>query len=117
MIAACRSGLTGSPATNYNYYSRVSGTCQFRDGRPGTPLAAGNLAQWRSAQSVDAMSVEGALTLAADGRLLPASQARNLGLSLPEVSDDIDREQRTGPVDIGADEFGLVDAIYRNGFE
>jgi parallel beta-helix repeat protein len=111
------SGLTGSPATNYNYYSRTTGTCQFRDGRPAAPLAAGTLSQWRTALSVDAMSVEGALTLATDGRLLAASQARNIGLSMADVSDDIDAEQRTLPVDIGADEFGLVDAIYRNGFE
>ncbi len=111
------SGLAGGPGTNYNYYARTSGSCQFRDGRPAAPLAVGNLAQWRNAVNADGMSVEGPLSLASDGRLLASSQARNVGVLLPEVVDDIDQDVRSAPVDIGADEFSFADLLLRNGFE
>jgi parallel beta-helix repeat protein len=111
------SALIGSPGTNYNFYARTAGSCQFRDSRPGAPLAAGNLAQWRVAQNGDAMSLEGPLQLASDGRLVAASQAINRGLSLAEVTVDIDNQLRVAPVDIGADEFVAKDQIFGNGFE
>ncbi len=110
------SGLSGNPGTNHNYYSRTAGACAFRDGRPGSTAANVNLTQWRSALNVDAQSVEAPLSLAADGKLLATSAARDIGVSLAQVTDDIDRETRTAPIDIGADEFN-ADAGFRDGFE
>jgi parallel beta-helix repeat protein len=111
------SGLLGSPGSNYNYYARSTGSCQFRDARPGAPLAQGTLAQWRAAQNVDAMSLEGALQLASDGHLIATSQAINRGVTLAEVTLDFDNQARIAPIDIGADEFSVSDQLFGNGFE
>ncbi len=111
------SGLSGSPNSNFNYYSRNSGACVFADGRPGAPLASGNLNQWRSALGVDGMSIEAPLTLATDGRLLAGSAAIGVAQTQAGFSDDIDQQTRSAPWDIGADEFGLSDLLMRDGFE
>lgn len=111
------SGLSGAPGSDYNFYSRNSGACLFRDARPGASLSNGNLTQWRAAVSADAMSVEGALSLSSDGHLLPGSPARDLGLTIAEVVDDFDQQTRVPPFDIGADEFAQSDVLLRNGFE
>jgi parallel beta-helix repeat protein len=111
------SGLSGAPGSDFNFYSRSAGACLFSDGRPGAPLASGNLSQWRSAQGADSMSTEAPLNLAADGRLLATSAAIALGQTQPSFNDDIDQQTRTAPWDIGADEFGLSNLILVDGFE
>ena len=111
------SGLTGSPGSNFNFYSRSTGACVFADGRPGAALASGNLSQWRSALGVDGMSVEEALSLAADGKLLANSAAIKIAQTQAGFNDDIDQQQRSAPWDIGADEFGVSDLVLRDGFE
>ena len=111
------SGLSGAPGSDYNFYSRSSGGCLFRDARPGASLSSGTLTQWRAAVAADGMSVEGALSLSSDGHLLEGSQARDLALSLTEVSDDFDRQPRVAPSDIGADEFAISEVLLRTGFE
>lgn len=111
------SGLSGAPGSDYNFYSRSSGSCLFRDARPGASLSSGTLTQWRAASAADGMSVEGALTLSSDGHLLAGSPARDLGLTLAEVVDDFDQQTRVPPYDIGADEFGQSDLLLRTGFE
>ena len=75
----------------------------------------GTLAQWRSATNADAQSLEATIALSAAGRILAGSAAINAGMTLIEVTDDIDGQLRTGTPDLGADE--LADGIYRNGFE
>ena len=111
------SGLSGAPGSDYNFYSRSSGGCLFRDGRPGASLSSGTLTQWRAAVAADGMSVEGALTLSSDGHLLAGSPARDLGVTLAEVTDDVDQQMRVPPYDLGADEFAVTDILLRNGFE
>jgi len=95
------SGLSGSPGTNWNGYGNG---CVFRDGRPATSFSQGNLSQWRSALNVDANSKQAAYSVDATGHLPANSPAINAGTVLAEVSDDIDRQIRSAPYDLGADE-------------
>lgn len=97
------SGLSGSPGTDWNGYTNG---CTFRDGRPGSGVnGAVSLAQWRAARGTDANSKQAAYTVTATGRLPANSPAINAGATLAEVTDDIDRQVRVAPYDIGADEF------------
>ena len=56
------------------------------------------------------------ITVQADGHLLPGSAAIDAGTALAQVSDDIDRQPRTAPLDIGADEAG-DGTLFLDGFE
>src|SRR5690606_31840983 len=95
------SGLSGSPGTNWNGYGNG---CVFRDGRPGGGFSQGNLSQWRNALNVDANSKQAAYAVDANGRLPAGSPAIDAGTVLAEVTDDIDRQARVAPYDLGADE-------------
>ncbi|MGY1521573.1 right-handed parallel beta-helix repeat-containing protein [Luteimonas sp. A482] len=94
------SGLSGSPGSNWNGYGNG---CVFRDSRPGG-FGQGNLSQWRSALNADANSKQAAYAVDATGRLPAGSPAINAGTTLAEVADDIDRQSRNVPYDLGADE-------------
>lgn len=110
-------GLSGNPGTNYNAFHDSTGACNFVDQRPGSPLNdGGTLAQWRAALSADAQSFETTLSLSADGHLLAGSAAIDAGQLLAQVSDDFDRQARSGSYDIGADEYN-GDRIFGNGFQ
>jgi parallel beta-helix repeat protein len=110
------SGLSGSPGMNHNAFFNSTGTCNFFDRRPGSPLEnGGTLTQWRAALNSDAQSIETALSVSADGHLPAGSAAIDAGQSLAQVSDDIDRQPRSGPYDIGADERS-ADVIFADGF-
>ena len=100
------SGLSGSPGSNWNGYGNG---CVFRDARPGG-LGQGSLAQWRSALGADANSRQAAFVVDANGRLPAGSPAINAGTTLAEVVDDIDRQPRSAPYDLGADEVGSAPA-------
>ena len=95
------SGLSGSPGTDWNGYGNG---CVFRDGRPGSGFSQGNLSQWRNALNVDANSKQAAYAVDANGRLPAGSPAIDAGTALAEVTDDIDRQARVAPYDLGADE-------------
>jgi parallel beta-helix repeat protein len=111
------SGLSGNPGTDYNAFHDTSGACEFSDARPGSTLGNNaTLAQWRSALNADSHSIETALSVTADGHLSPGSAAIDAGQTLAQVVDDIDRQVRSAPFDIGADERG-GDAIFANGFQ
>ncbi|MBI5257577.1 MAG: right-handed parallel beta-helix repeat-containing protein [Burkholderiales bacterium] len=100
-------GLSGAPGTDFNWYHNTSGECRFFDNRPGSPLAdGGGLALWRSHQRADANSLTGTIGVTADGHLLAGSPAIDKGVALPQVREDLDRQVRNAPVDIGADEAG-----------
>jgi parallel beta-helix repeat protein len=97
------SGLSGSPGTDWNGYNNG---CTFRDGRPNSGVnGAVSLAQWRAARGTDANSKQAAYSVSATGRLPANSPAINAGAVLAEVTDDIDRQARVAPYDIGADEY------------
>lgn len=108
-------GLVGDPGTDSNRYHDSTGACRFFDTRPAIDYD-GDLAGWRTAEGTDAASSEGPVSIAADGRLVPGSVAIDAGQTLPEVTDDIDREPRTGANDIGADELDAA-ALFADGFE
>lgn len=111
------SGLSGNPGTDYNAFHDMSGACEFSDARPGSPLGNnGTLAQWRNALNADSHSLETVLSVTADGHLPPGSAAIDAGQALAQVVDDIDRQVRSAPFDIGADERS-ADAIFANGFQ
>lgn len=111
------SGLSGNPGTDYNAFRNTAGSCNFIDARPGSPLTGGGtLAQWRTAMNADSQSIETALSVTADGHLPAGSPAIDAGQTLSQVLDDIDRQPRNAPYDIGADE-RAADAIFANGFQ
>jgi parallel beta-helix repeat protein len=95
------SGLSGSPGTDWNGYGTG---CVFRDNRPGSGFSQGSLTQWRNALNVDANSKQAAYSVDANGRLPANSPAINAGTTIAQVTDDIDRQARTAPYDLGADE-------------
>lgn len=97
------SGLSGSPNSDYNGFQAG---CTFRDGRPGSNLSNGNLAQWRSATGSDMHSITGTFSVDATGHLPAGSPAIDRGVVLAEVPDDIDGQVRGTRYDIGADEVG-----------
>jgi len=110
-------GLSGNPGTDYNAFFNTAGACNFFDRRPGSPIDdGGTLAQWRAALNADSHSFETTLNLSADGHLPAGSAAIDAGQTLPQVTDDIDRQSRSAPYDIGADERS-ADAIFANGFQ
>ncbi|HNR91310.1 MAG TPA: right-handed parallel beta-helix repeat-containing protein [Dokdonella sp.] len=111
------SGLTGASGSDYNGYYRSGGNCVFADNRPGSPLAGGGtLAQWRSHANADLNSLVAPFSVDAGGHLPAGSPAIDAGSADPAVNDDIDREARVAPYDIGADE-ARGDVIFRHGFE
>lgn len=110
------SGLAGASGSNYNGF-RATGGCVFADNRPGSPLAGGGtLAQWRTHANADIDSVVAAFSVDASGHLPAGSPAIDAGTFVASVSDDIDREVRSIPYDIGADE-ARGDVIFRSGFD
>ncbi len=104
------SGLNGSPNSNYNAFHNTAGTCSFSDGRPLPNSFSGNLAGWRSRTSGDANTIETALSVSSTGRLSTGNAAIDAGQTIAQVTDDIDRQTRSAPYDIGADEFGATSA-------
>jgi Right handed beta helix region/Dockerin type I domain len=98
------SGLNGVTNSNYNAFYNTAGSCSFSDGRPTPNTFSGNLAGWRTRTGGEANSIETALSLTADGHLPSGSPAINAGQTIAQVTDDFDRQTRTGAVDIGADE-------------
>ena len=76
----------------------------------------GDFSAWKQALNTDANSVEGAVALTADGHLAPGSLAIDRGQNVPQVGEDIDREPRALPYDIGADELDTT-TVFRHGFE
>lgn len=110
-------GLSGSPGSDYNRFHDSTGACNFFDTRPGSSLDnGGGFAAWRAEENSDAHSVEAATAVAADGHLVAGSAAIDAGTVVAEVNDDIDRDVRTAPFDIGADERD-AGAVFRDGFE
>ena len=97
------SGLSGSPNSNWNGFGNG---CVFRDGRPGSTVASGTLAQWRSGTGADANSKQAAFAVDATGHLPAGSPAIDAGTTLTQVTDDIDGQARVAPYDLGADESG-----------
>ena len=110
------SGLAGASGSDYNGF-HASADCRFADNRPGSPLAGGgSLAQWRAYANADQHSLAAAFTVDAGGHLPAGSPAIDAGTNDPAVVDDIDRQPRNAPHDIGADE-ASADVILRDGFD
>ena len=97
------SGLTGALTVNHNRYYHVGTTAVFEDDRDGNNFS-GNLAQWRTHIADDTGSSEGNPLLDANQRLTASSPCIDAGIALAAVTNDIDRDARTGLYDIGADE-------------
>ncbi|MGA9422938.1 MAG: right-handed parallel beta-helix repeat-containing protein [Rhodanobacteraceae bacterium] len=99
------SALDGSPGTDWNGYYNSVGRCNFVDFRLPHPLViGGSFAQWQRHSGVDAHSVETAFSVDDTGHLPDGSPAIDKGIALEQVTDDIDRQRRVAPYDIGADE-------------
>ena len=65
----------------------------------------GTFATWRAILGLDADSSQGDPGIDAGGHIMADSRMIDAGRALGSVSDDFDGEPRTGPHDIGADEF------------
>jgi len=110
-------GLVGPTGMDYNAFYDRAGTCAFFDSRPGSPLDnGGNFAAWKAALNSDAHSIEANIAVQPDGHLSPGSAAIDAGVFLPQVTDDIDRQIRNAPLDIGADEIDTT-RVFGDGFE
>ena len=110
-------GLVGVTGMDNNAFENSAGPCVFVDQRPGSVLdVGGDFSAWKQALNTDANSVEGAVALTADGHLAPGSLAIDRGQNVPQVGEDIDREPRVLPYDIGADELDTT-TVFRHGFE
>lgn len=97
--------LLGSPGMDHNWFHNTAGPCRFTDNRPNSTLAeGGSFAQWKAALATDANSLSGAITVTSDGHLPAGSPAIDKGVALAQVTEDMDRQARTGLPDIGADE-------------
>jgi len=109
------SGLAGSTGMNFNGF--LNAGCTFRDARPGSSIpSGGTLAQWRTQTAGDANSILAAFSVDATGHIPAGSPAINAGTVVAEVTDDIDRQPRVAPYDIGADEVA-PNQIFSHGFE
>ncbi len=98
-------GLTGSPGTDYNWFYNETGACNFADNRPGNPLAeGGSFSQWQTHETSDQHSFTEAISVTSDGHLLANSPAINKGITLSQITDDLDAQVRETLMDIGADE-------------
>lgn len=103
--AAGVSALSGPTGMDHNWFHNEAGPCRFSDNRPGSALAeGGSFAQWQAALASDARSRTGAISVTADGHLPAGSPAIDQGVALAQVTDDMDRQPRSGVPDIGADE-------------
>ena len=109
-------GLIGPAGMDFNAFHNRAGACVFFDSRPGSALGSGGFSEWQAGVGSDAHSFETPITVQADGHLLPGSAAIDAGTALAQVSDDIDRQPRTAPLDIGADEAG-DSTLFLDGFE
>jgi hypothetical protein len=97
-------GLVGALTSNHNRYYHAGTTAVFEDDRAGS-LFTGNLAQWRTHSAGDSSSSEGNPQLDSNHHLAAGSPCIDAGITLGSVTDDIDRQARTAPTDIGADEW------------
>lgn len=110
-------GLSGATGMDHNAFENTEGPCVFVDQRPGSALnEGGDFAAWQLALNTDASSLEAAIALTTDGHLAPDSVAIDRGQSVTQVTEDIDREARVAPYDIGADELD-ANLIFDDGFE
>ena len=110
-------GLVGPTGMDHNAFENATGPCMFVDQRPGSTLdAGGNFAAWKAALGTDTNSLEAAIALTLDGHLAPGSIAIDRGQNVTQVTEDIDREARRAPFDMGADELDTI-TIFRAGFE
>lgn len=120
------SGLIGDPDMDYNAFHDTEGQCRFADNRPSAPdrihndngTRGGTLADWRSIENADAHSIEANLSVNAAGHLPPGSPAIDAGTTVSQVTNDIDKQPRSAPYDIGADEASPpTNAVFKSGFE
>lgn len=112
------SGLDGSPNMDFNAYDNSG--CTFRDDRPSSESGRIQLASWKAHSNQEHNSILASLTVDSTGHLPAGSPAIERGTALAQVTDDIDRQQRIAPYDIGADEVKAADEvedIFRNGFD
>jgi hypothetical protein len=101
MVVVRANGGAGTLTLGNNRYHDAGGAAQFRDERGG--VWVGGLAAWQ-ARVGETASTEGDPGVAADGHLLAGSPCVDAGRAVAGLVDDIDRQARTGAVDIGADE-------------
>lgn len=99
------SGLAGKPNTDYNWFYDSKGACNFADNHPGSPLADGGLLEdWRTFETADSHSQQAVVTVNADGHLPANSPVIDKGQTVVDVTDDVDKQKRSAPYDIGFDE-------------
>ncbi|MFH1390113.1 MAG: right-handed parallel beta-helix repeat-containing protein [Candidatus Margulisiibacteriota bacterium] len=95
---------SGFPAMGHNrYYKLGGGALVFVDQRP-TSTYNGALAGWKTHISGDTDSTEGDPSLDGTYHLNSGSPCLGAGETIPSVAYDIDKQTRSAPYDIGADQ-------------
>jgi len=95
--------LEGDAFFGGNIYYHESGSFLFEDRRPESE-ASGDLEAWKLHSDTDKDSLETDPLLGADYHLMDGSPAVDKGLDSSYISLDFDGEERSGKIDIGADE-------------
>lgn len=96
-------GLSGPATMSHNLYFAPGAGCTFSDARAG---GSGDmaLAAWQAHIEGEANSLTSDPQLTADGHLQAGSPAIGAGQTRDDVNFDIDRQPRSAPFDIGADQ-------------
>ena len=95
---------SGLPTMGHNRYFKLGGgTLVFVDQRPASTFSGG-LSGWQSHISGDANSAEGDPDLDGAYHLNTGSPCLDAGETISSVAYDIDKQARSSPYDIGADE-------------
>ena len=105
MVFLTRTSTTGTLTFDHNDYYNAGSTPQFWDERDVSQAFYGTFSAWKARLGQEAGSFVANPLLTADGHLQAGSPDIGTGRTLTAVTDDIDRQTRTVPYSIGADQY------------
>jgi len=94
--------MDGMPAMDYNCYWHGNSPLAFTDQRPGYEMENGSFSDWQNHISSEGHSFVANPSLDSEYRPAEGSPCIDAGDSSVPVSDDLDKNPRTAPFDIGA---------------
>ncbi len=94
--------MDGMPVMDYNCYWHGNGPLAFTDQRPGYEMENGSLSDWQNHIGSEGHSFVADPSLDSEYHPMEGSPCIDAGDSTVPVSDDLDKNSRTAPFDIGA---------------